>query len=154
MKTQGSIFCGVILGLVATLLGGCAVKERPTTVTKTTTIDPDGTQTITTTTDRNSSIKIYGYKGDFSKFNVKDVWQEGGDSVYELSSDGAKLDPESQILKGFQSGFGAASQVLSRSGTGITPELQDRLTKLEEAMAGLDRIAAALEEANPSGPSE
>ena len=140
--------------MVATLLGGCAVKERPTTVTKTTTIDPDGTQTITTTTDRNSSIKIYGYKGDFSKFNVKDVWQEGGDSVYELSSDGAKLDPESQILKGFQSGFGAASQVLSRSGTGITPELQDRLTKLEEAMAGLDRIAAALEEANPSGPSE
>jgi len=128
---------------------GCAVKERPTTVTKTTVIDPDGTKTIKTQTDRNSLIKIYGYKGDFSKFNVEDVWQEGGDSRYTLSSDGAKLDPESQVLKGFQSGFGAASQVFGR-GVGIPPELQDRIDKLEEGLANLSEIAEAVRSAGLS----
>ena len=150
MKTQAFIFYGALLGLVATLFNGCAIKERPVKVVTVTETAIDGTQTTTTTTDRNSVLKAYGYKLDLSKFNVKDVWQEGGDAIYEITSDGAKADPESQVLKGFNAGFGAASTVLGRAGSGTPPELQAQLDRIDAKLTELDRIASALESNTPT----
>lgn len=152
MKAPSFIFYGSLLGLVATLLVGCASKSRPYESTKTTVIDIDGAQTITETVKRDSKIRASGYKLDLAGFSVSEKFQEGGDTSYELNSDGAKATPQSQALEAFTGGLGVAAQLYglspNQAGPGIPDELQERLDALDAKMEDLDRIAQALVDAD------
>ena len=119
MKLPSFIFYGSLLGLVATLLIGCASKSRPYEWSSTVITEPDGTRTETREVKRNSKISASGYKLDLAGFAVDEKWEEGtastpGDSTYKLNSEGAKATPESQALAAFQSGLSAANQFYGR----------------------------------------
>jgi len=94
---------------------------------------------------------------DLAGFSVDEQFQEGGDSTYKLNSEGAKATPQSQALEAFTGGLNAALKIQGfapNAEASLPKELQDRLTKLEESLSDLDRIAKALEATRPAGAVE
>jgi len=148
MKLPSFIFYGSLLGLVATLLIGCASKSRPYEWSSIIITEPDGTRTETREVKRNSKISASGYKLDLAGFGVDETWQEGtssgpGDSTYKLNSEGAKATPESQALAAFQSGLSAANQFYGRgpSEASLSPEdLESVKSLLAELKVAQERI--------------
>jgi len=140
---------------VLLIASGCASNGRgstyKTTVEK---IDPVTGQILTETREEthDKSIRATGYKVAFDKIQATERRGEGtsqgpGDYFYELGVGSASASPDSQVLKGFQAGFGLAGQYFGGPGSqaGLTEELQSKLDELNAKLADIEAIAEALE---------
>ena len=146
------IHAAVTCGLVCALLLGCARRERPYTWESNTIIHPDGTREETRTINRNAIISASGYKLELDKFHVDERFEEGdsngpGDAHYAVNSDGAKADPNSQLLTGFQAAaslaaqFGGGRLISSPTDQQLSPnDLNDVRALLSELREARERL--------------